>query len=363
MLNNPEILFVEVFVGMAKTVAWWHEYALGFDFKGKRETKGQYGMQITYWMQRGDANILITSALDPAAHDVVSFIDMHGNSIKRFAVEVQDIESTLTMLKEKDVILLSQGIEWEEQSDEQCGIVRCKLFDNNEISFIQRVKCKGPLPGFHGAKKPQENSQKPNKGNIIRYDHLASVVRINEADYWSKYLTRLFSLKHIQTIGEEFFAGLSTGMKMHVLSSENNGFNKVVVEPLAGKDNKSQVDIFLEHHFGNGIQHIAFEVDDLVMVVHDFREKGVQFTNVPPKYYEELERVNPDLPIQEMRRANILCEKEGDKLLLQVFTEPIGDRPTLFYEFIQRINGFNGFGANNIKELFKSLELHQNGRN
>jgi len=120
------------------------------------------------------------------------------------------------------------------------------------------------------------------------------------------------------------------------------------------------VDIFLSHHLGNGIQHPAFEVEDLIETVEMLRSKGVNFTKVPEKYYSELEKEAPELPIDMLRKANILCEKDDDKILLQVFTEPIGDRPTLFYEFIQRVNSYEGFGAMNVKQLFKSLELHLN---
>jgi 4-hydroxyphenylpyruvate dioxygenase len=350
-----EVLFVEIFVGMGKMVAWWHEHALGFSLKGKREFKGQHGQQISYWLQNGDANLIITSALEPAAHDLVSFIDRHGNSIKRFAIEVDDIELFYDKLRLKNAIILSAGIEWQETKDEKCGVIRCKLFDDNEIVFVQRINCQGPLPGF----TIQEKKKKSN--SVVRIDHLASAVRTNESDFWNNYLLQILDLKHVQTIGEEFFANLSTGMKMHVLSSKDNKFNKVIVEPLPEKTRKSQVDIFLQHNFGSGIQHLAFEVDDLIDLVKDLKSRGVVFTPVPQKYYDEMQNEFPDLPIEMMRKSNVLCEKDGDKLLLQVFTEPIGDRPTLFYEFIQRVNNYDGFGARNVHQLFKSLEIHING--
>lgn len=357
-MKNKEIncLYTEIYVGMGKMVAWWHEYALGFTLRGTREAMGRYGMEITYWLQQGECNLLITAALEPAAHDIVSFIDRHGNSIKRFAIEVSDIHETLEHLREKKALFVGNGIEWINNAPEQCGIIRCKLFDDNEIVFIQRVDCEHPLPGF---KVMQSVNNHP---KINKIDHFASVVRTNESDYWNNYLIDLLDLNHIQTIGEEFFANLTTGMKMNVLSSKNGGFNKVIVEPLPEKSNKSQVDIFLQHHFGNGIQHLAFEVNDLIQIVSEFKTKGIKFTPVPEKYYEELKKESIDLPIELLRKANILCEIDGDKLLLQVFTEPIGDRPTLFYEFIQRVNDFNGFGSNNVKQLFQSLELQLDGK-
>ena len=105
--EHSGIKFVELFVGMGKMVSWWHQYALGFQLRGQRIYQGVHGKEITYWMQQGNANLLITSALEPAAHDVVSFVDRHGNSIKRFAVEVNNIEETLAHLKAQKAIFLS----------------------------------------------------------------------------------------------------------------------------------------------------------------------------------------------------------------------------------------------------------------
>jgi 4-hydroxyphenylpyruvate dioxygenase len=354
MANLEGVLFVEIYVGMAKMVAWWHEYALGFQLVGKRVSQGRHGKQITYWLRQGEANLLVTSAMEPAAHDVVSFVDRHGNSIRAFAVETDRIEDKFHELRDKGAIFLAEGVEWIRHNDQQAGIIRCKLFDDNELLFVERINCGDDiLPGFERADIENDDLAT----NIIGIDHLASVVRINESEYWIAYLERLLDLQHVQCIGDEFFANLITGMKMHVLSSKTSKLNKVIVEPLPKKSRSSQVDVFLENHYGTGIQHLAFAVNDLVETVAALKGKKVAFTKIPDAYYVQLRADFPDLPIDILQKANILCEQEGDKLLLQVFTEPIGDRPTLFYEFIQRVNHYDGFGANNVKQLFKSLEL------
>jgi 4-hydroxyphenylpyruvate dioxygenase len=350
--------FVELYVGMGKLVAWWHQFALGFELKGKRIHKGMFGEEITYWLQQGKANLLITSAMEPAAHDVVSFVDRHGNSIKRFAVSVENIELAFEHAKKHQAIFLS-SIEHIAVQDEQAKIFRVKLFDDNEIMYVESSNTFGPLPGF----MPINETQTVTENHIQGIDHLASVVRMNESNYWNQYMANNLALTHIQTIGEEFFANLLTGMKMNVFSSQIAKINKVIVEPLPDKSKKSQVDVFLQHNLGTGIQHLAFEVDDLISVVSKFKEKGIQFNPVPEAYYEELLKEMPELPIEQMKENGILCEKDDDKLLLQVFTEPIGDRPTLFYEFVQRVNDYDGFGAKNVHQLFKSLEVQLNGNN
>ena len=352
-MNVQKVLFVEIYVGMAKMVAWWHQMALGFVIKGIKEHKGMYGDEITYWLQQGEANLLITSALNPAAHDVVSFVDRHGNSIKRFGIEVDSVKDTYRHLINSKAII-SSDVKEECFENEFSASISIKIFDDNEISFVERKNCKAPFAGF------KVTDYNANESYIKNIDHLASVVRINEAEYWNQYLKDILNLNLVQTIGDEFFANLSTGMKMFVHSSPNGKFNKVIVEPLPEKEKKSQVDIFLSRHLGNGIQHLAFEVDDLIKTVEILKSKGVNFTKIPEKYYTELEKEEAELPIDLLRKANILCEKMDDKILFQVFTEPIGDRPTLFYEFIQRVNNYEGFGAKNVKQLFKSLELNLN---
>lgn len=355
--QNSGFKFVELYVGMGKMVAWWHRYALGFNIKGKKIQKGVHGEEVSYWLQKGQANMIITSALEPAAHDVVSFVDRHGNSIKRFGVEVEDIELSLNHLVNSKAILLSNGIEDLVIGEEHSRIIRYKLFDDNEIMLVQTIRSTGPLPGFILTEDEVENTE----ASILAIDHLASVVRVNESEYWNTYLSSTLQLDHVQTIGEEFFANLRTGMKMNVFHSSHSKINKVIVEPLPEKTRKSQVDVFLQHHLGTGIQHMAFEVSDLITVVSSFRSRGVTFTQVPEAYYTEIEKEFPDLPIALMKESNILCERDGDKILLQVFTEPVGDRPTLFYEFIQRVNDYDGFGVKNVHQLFKSLEIQLNG--
>lgn len=348
-MNIKGVLFVEIYVGMAKIVSWWHQIALGFVLKGIKENKGKYGPEITYWLQHGEANILITSALDPAAHDIISFVDRHGNSIKRFGIEVESIEETKKTLQDNQAIFMTQ-IMTETCGDESSSYVNVKLFDDNELTFVERKNTDAPFAGF------KKTFNEPSYSLIKRIDHLASAVRINEASFWNDYLQRILKLNVHQTLGEEFFANMLTGMKMFVLNTPNHLLNKVIVEPIFEKEKESQVDVFLKNHFGNGIQHLAFEVYDLVITVEKLKLHGVNFVTIPNKYYDDLALQSPELPIEILRKANILCEKDGDKILLQIFTEPIGDRPTLFYEFIQRINDYRGFGETNVKQLFKSLE-------
>ena len=141
------VLYVEIYVGMAKMVVWWHQMALGFTLMGIKEKTGEYGREITYWLKHGESNILITSALEPAAQDLVSFVDKHGNSIKRFGIEVDSIEETEIALSNSSAIITRQK-KMERFNEETSSSIHIKLFDDNELTFVERKNTDAPFAGF-----------------------------------------------------------------------------------------------------------------------------------------------------------------------------------------------------------------------
>lgn len=353
-LKNPisGILYYEIYVGMAKLVAWWHCLSFGFIMKGYRKYKGNNGEQITYWLKLGDINLLVTSALSPAAHDVVSYVDKHGNSVANIAFEVKDIEETLNHLIRKNAIFNSNKIMEIKDGSSSARVIDCKFLDNNQFRFIERSNCDDCfLPGFTLVE--QEKGQ--NQSGFYGIDHFAVALNNNEAKVWAPYICEIFGMEVIQELGKEYFENLNTGMNMTVLSGESLNFSFVLVEPLINKS-PSQVNFFLDHHYGTGIQHIAFRVDDLPKIARALVENGVNFIDIPAQYYNHLKDEASEVNIDHLKEVNVLCEKSKDGYLLQVFTESFGDRPTLFYELIERINEYDGFGEKNIKALFRSLE-------
>ena len=351
-MNN--LFYIEIYVGMGKLVSWWHQHALGFQLRGKRIQKGKFGNEVTYWLTSGSVNLLITSALDSTAHDVILFFNKHGIGLKRIAIEVENLDDTIKKLLELKVVAINRNIKTESDSSIQTRSYSVKLFDDNEILFIERS---GDLASFlPNFEKNTEDCVFEDTNQILSIDHFAAAMRVNESLFWGDYICKILNLTNVQKLGEEYFSGMKTGMSMNVYSSQQTNFDFVIVEPLITKGTNSQVDVFLENHLGNGIQHIAYTVVDLVSLISKLKNKGVTFVKIPNSYYDDLEKEFPELPIKIFRDNNILCESDGDQLLLQIFTEPIGDRPTLFYEFIERINNYKGFGLNNIKNLFKSLE-------
>jgi len=351
-MNN--LFYIEIYVGMGKVVSWWHQFALGFQLRGKRTQIGKFGKEITYWLSAGNVNLLVTSALDSGANDVILFFNKHGIGLKKIAIEVDNLDETINKLSDLKVVTVNRNVKIESDNFIESRSYSVKLFDDNEIVFIERSGIVDNfLPNFEIIKDEptfEVNNQ------IQSIDHFAAAMRVNESLFWGDYICKFLNLTHVQKIGEEYFSGMKTGMSMNVYSSDYNSFDFVIVEPLITKSTNSQVDTFLESHLGNGIQHIAFTVTDLVSLVSKLKKKGVSFVKIPSSYYDELTLEFPELPIEILRENNILCESEGNQLLLQIFTEPIGDRPTLFYEFIERINNYKGFGLTNIKNLFKSLE-------
>lgn len=343
--------FVELYVGMAKMVVYWHCQALGFKVIGIKKTTNAGQEKITYWLKQGEINLWISSAMSPANHEMVSFVDRHGNAIKKFAILYPKLSEKYEHLIEQGLIPLSPVF----SESDHFGTVNYavfRLFDENHVIFIDKTSYQSHLlPGFEACEyeHPQENL-------MDEYDHLASVLRINETYYWENYLNKLADFERVQQIGEEHFTELSTGMQMTVLRSKEFQLNHVLVEPLIQKSRMSQVDLFLQHHNGSGIQHLAFNCSDIFKTIKACKKNGVVFNPVLDEYYEQLKREHPEWPVEEWKKYGVLCEQDGDSLLFQIFTEPIGDRPTLFYELIQRVNGFSGFGENNVKQLFTALE-------
>lgn len=353
-LRNPisKILYYEIYVGMAKLVAWWHCISFGFTIKGYKIFNGDYGKQITYWLELGDINLLITSALSPSAHDVVSYVDKHGNSVANIAFEVTDIQKTFEHLSDNNAIFNSNQIIEVNAGRASAKIIECKFLDNNQFKFIERTNCSDCfLPGFILL----ETNQVQKVSGFYSIDHFAIALNNNETKIWAPYISNIFDMEVIQELGKEYFEKLNTGMNMTVLSGKLFDLNFVFVEPLINKS-PSQVNFFLDHHYGTGIQHIAFRVENLPKIAHQLIANGINFIKVPPKYYNHLEEVASELNVKELEELNILCEKNENGYLFQIFTESFGDRPTLFYELIERVNQYKGFGEKNIKALFQSLE-------
>lgn len=327
--------YVEYYVNDAHQVAYWHRTQFGF-LENNRTQKA--GVKSIY-LSKNNIRLIITSTDEE--NEVQEFIEKHGEGIKRVGFIVNDLSILRSKMKLPGIEFIQGGIMPEINGNKES--VRIRLFDDNEFVFTEK-----PTNHERFTKEISDDA------GIRVIDHIAFALKEGELNRYEDFFNHVLETQTIFRIHKEDASKI--GMEMRVLQNDNKLITNVLTEPVNKLDFKSQIQIFIDEHKGEGIQHLAFETEDIHLMVEELRDKGVVFTDIPDSYYDALQLKFPELPIQQLKSSGILCDVEGDALLLQIFTKPVGNRKTLFYEIIQRINDYNGFGINNIKTLFEAVQ-------
>lgn len=354
-LLSLEYDFVEYYVGMAKMVVYWHVKALGFRPIAYCGPETGYPDRCSYYIVKNNVKLVITSASQPSSYKIVSFVDLHGNGIKKIGISVNNVADYFDKAIRNGAVPLQNPDKLSDENGyvEQASI---KVFDDNEIVFVNYDNYRGDfMPGYKNIEGewvvPEEDSQ------LERIDHIACALRLNEINVWENYINRIFgstTVKQFDERGDAESHEKKIGMLLKVLQSENKGLNNVLVEP--DSKTRSQVQLFIDQNYGSGIQHIAFASANIFKSVEILRANGVRFTKYPKSYYEKLAKKHPSLDTTLLEKYGVLCDVLDDSLLFQIFTAPIGDRSTFFYELVQRVNNYEGFGLDNIYALFEAME-------
>ena len=241
-----------------------------------------------------------------------------------------------------------------------------KLYDDAEIVFINRDNYKGIFrPGF--GKPIQKINITSEDSCLEEVDHVVGNVRVNEMNLWENYLNKTLNLETFIEFGAGDISTQYSALLSKVVRSKNGDgvIKNPINEPYEGLK-KSQIEEYIDEYFGSGIQHIAISTNNIINTIKALRENGVEFLSVPETYYDLLKEKKLSKMITEdiddLKKYGILCDTEGKGYLLQLFTKPIGDRPTFFYEIIQRREGAEGFGQGNFQALFESIERDQEAR-
>ncbi len=354
--------FIEYYVGMAKMVVYWHVKALGFKVVAYAGPETGVDDKCSYYIVKNDIKLVITAASQPSSYQIVSFVDLHGNGIKRIGIKVENVDTFFEQALSKGAIPLT----FPETLSDSKGSVRMaklKIFDDNEIVLINCEKYRGDfLPGYVNVE--DEWNQTVQDTELMNIDHLACALRPNEMGLWEDYFNAIFNSKTVEKFDERHteedleLEQKKIGMFLKVLQSENKKLNNVLVEP--DREKASQIQLFIDQNYGAGIQHIAFSSRNIFRSVELLRQNGVKFTSIPTNYYDELSEKYPELDISMLKKHGVLCDVHEGALLFQVFTAPIGDRATFFYEIVQRVNEYVGFGLDNIHALFEAMENELN---
>ncbi|KAA3634413.1 MAG: 4-hydroxyphenylpyruvate dioxygenase [Calditrichaeota bacterium] len=351
--------FIEFYVGSAKMVAYWYAKAMGLEITGYAGPETGIRDRVSYYLTKNNVKFVITSPVQPSCYEVYGFINRHGDGVKRWAIEVDDVEKAFTYATQNGAVLVERPNRLEDHHGyvEQAAI---RLYDDTELVYINRDNFNHIFkPGF--CEPRQEINLECEDTGIIGVDHIVGNVRENEMNLWANYFNKTMNFETFVDfkagdIGTKYSALLSK-----VVRSADFKIKNPINEPFEGLK-KSQIEEYIEQYYGSGVQHIAIATEDIIKSIKALRKNGIEFLNIPSTYYDMLRNrddLNIEENIDELEEQHILCDKEEEGYLLQLFTKPIGDRPTFFFEFIQRKDGAKGFGKGNFQSLFESIELDQ----
>jgi 4-hydroxyphenylpyruvate dioxygenase len=355
LIEEYIIDYIEIYAPMAKALAYWHTHALGFRLAAFMNADTKANGIASYVLVSDRIRLVVTAAYPTvqgtAYPEVASFISQHYCGVRRVALRVPSVRAVFDQSIANGAIPVRFPTVTED-ADGQLEEASIKLYDHSEIVFVNRDSYHGEFkPGYQAA----TTQQAPVQPFFTAVDHIAGEVRVNEAPYWTHYLTGAVGTQLVQQIlkSEEN----KTGMILNVNQSVDQQLTFVIAEPESyQRPSKVQQNI---ERFGPGIHHLAFTTPDLKSTVAALTDKGVEFVGFPPSYYDLLRQDEAfnEIDIDILQQLGILIDKEDDTYLLQKFIKPISDRPFLLYEVVQRVNGYAGFALKNINVLKKAEEL------
>jgi 4-hydroxyphenylpyruvate dioxygenase len=356
--------FVEFYVGSARMTAYWFAKAMGMEITGYMGPETGVRDRISFYLTQGHLKFVVTSFMQPSTYDVASFVTAHGDGVKRWAARVTDVKKAFSMAVEKGAIPITQP---RELKDEEGFITEAaiKLYDDAELVFINYDNYNGIFkPGY----KPYEDKYEIKRADpgLGKIDHIVGNVRTNEMNYWANYFNETMDFQTMLYFGPGDISTKYSALLSKVVRTHDFVIRNPINEPYEGLK-ISQIEEYINEYHGSGIQHVAIATNDIITAIRNLRQNGMEFLSIPDTYYDQLEKRNAELPeeekvtedIQQLRELGILCDFESKGYLLQLFTQPTGDRPTFFFEIIQRRKGAQGFGQGNFQSLFESIERAQ----
>ncbi|KAB2807007.1 4-hydroxyphenylpyruvate dioxygenase [Phaeocystidibacter luteus] len=348
---------VELFVGNAKQAA--HFYKTAFGFQGVAYAGLETGMKdrTSYVLQQGKIRLVLTSPMS-ADGPINEHINKHGDGVKNVALWVDDAVKSFetTTGRGAEVAFEPKTIEDENGKVVISGI---KTYGETVHVFVDRSEYDGPfMPGY----RAWDSHYKPEDTGLKYIDHMVGNVGWGEMNKWVEFYAKVMGFAQLISFDDKDISTEYTALMSKVMTNGNGRIKFPINEPAEGKK-KSQIEEYIDFYNGAGVQHIAVATDDIIKTVSAMKDRGVEFLYVPDNYYEDLlERVGDiDEDIAILREHGILVDRDEEGYLLQLFTKPVADRPTLFFEIIQR-KGAQSFGKGNFKALFEAIEREQDNR-
>ncbi|PSB25105.1 4-hydroxyphenylpyruvate dioxygenase [Stenomitos frigidus] len=346
---------LEFYVGNAKQAALVYSKCFGFTTTAYRGLETGDRKVTSYLLQQGEIRFVLSSALN-SEYAIAQSVLKHSDTIAVIALEVSDAAVAYKQAVDRGAI----GAIPPTNHEDEYGVLRyaaIRTFGDVLVKFIDRSHYVNNFaPGF-----VSRSSASTNEAGLKRVDHIVGNVEYGAMDQWVDFFVKTMGFDVRMHFDDHAISTEYSALMSKVLE---NGSKTIINinEPAPGR-RKSQIQEYLDFHNGPGIQHIGLATDDIVQTVVYLKQAGVEFLPIPQTYYDNLEDwvKELDIPVKQLAELGILVDRDDDGYLLQLFTKPVGDRPTLFFEIIER-HGSRGFGAGNFKSLFVALEREQAAR-
>ncbi|PXW28855.1 UNVERIFIED_CONTAM: 4-hydroxyphenylpyruvate dioxygenase [Williamsia faeni] len=350
-------------VGNATQTSHFFQSAFGMDLVAYSGPSTGNRDHHAFVLESGAVRFVIKGAVDPASK-LIEHQRKHGDGIVDIALSVPDVDKCIKHARAQGATVLSEP---HDLSDEN-GTVRMAsiaIYGDTRHTLVDRSRYRGPyLPGY--VERTSSYLQRTGAPRRIfqALDHVVGNVELGMMDQWVHFYNRVMGFTNMaEFVGEDIATDYSALMSK-VVTNGNHRVKFPLNEPAIAKK-KSQIDEYLEYYQGPGVQHLALATNDILAAVDVLVDEGIEFLAIPDSYYEDLElraRIGEvRAPIEELQKRGILVDRDEDGYLLQIFTKPVVDRPTLFFELIER-HGSLGFGKGNFKALFEAIEREQNAR-
>jgi 4-hydroxyphenylpyruvate dioxygenase len=344
---------IELYVGNGKQASLFYQHCFGFELIAYAGPETGVRDRASYVLQQNKIRLVLTTPLSNPV--ITDHINRHGDGVKVLALWVDDARKSFDETVSKGAEIAEAPKVLKDEFGEVV-VSSIKTYGETIHTFVERKNYRGAfMPGYKAVKSTIE----PRPIGLKHIDHCVGNVELGQMNRWVEFYEKVMGFKLLVTFDDKDISTEYSALMSKVVSNGNGYIKFPINEPAYGKK-KSQIEEYLDFYVGPGVQHIAIATDDIVFTVTELRKRGVEFLYVPENYYvEAMARVgNIQEEIKDLKKLNILVDRDEEGYLLQIFTKPVQDRPTLFFEIIER-NGAKSFGKGNFKALFESIEREQ----
>ncbi|MFC4767257.1 4-hydroxyphenylpyruvate dioxygenase [Effusibacillus consociatus] len=349
--------YVEFYVGNAKQTAYFFTYAMGFKPVAYSGLETGIRDRVSYVVEQGDIRIVISGALTET-HPIAEFVRTHGDGVKDIAMRVDSVDAAFQTAVSRGAVPVMEPTTVSDEYGEYRK-ASIQTYGDTIHSFIEKDNYKGLFAPGYG---PYTGQFQATSTGLVAVDHIVGNVELGKMEEWVAYYQDVLGFTQFISFDDKDISTEYSALMSKVMANGTGRIKFPINEPAQGKK-KSQIQEYLDFYQGPGVQHMALLTHDILHTVQELRNRGVEFLTVPDSYYEELRsRVGAiDEELDEIKRLNILVDRDDEGYLLQIFSKPVVDRPTFFFEIIQR-KGAKGFGKGNFKALFEAIEREQERR-